>query len=329
MKTILLIICIIVLTGLTGNIYSQRNLNQKQFKSKRSFDYDKLEENNDFMYFIESPEQQAGYQQLAAPGGSAYIRDNEIVFTVRSLMNVEADRFLAVFNLTQVGETTASTDDVINSRINGFKNGIKELGIGDDDIYIDMIYLIPTFEYEVDKKLFSKTYNEVPTGFEMQKNVHVSFDNIDIVDDLVTIAAKNEIYDLVKLDFFIENTEAVYDTLRDVSVDCVKKKVSSFKNLNIELNDKFNIIREMSHAIYPESQYSDYDAFVSQSIEALKKKTGVTSIRKPQTVAYDQIPYENFDIIINPAIKEPVVQYVYVLCVKYTLEPPDLKEKNN
>ena len=41
------------------------------------------------------------------------------------------------------------------------------------------------------------------------------------------------------------------------------------------------------------------------------------------------INYKNSNFIINPDILEPVVQYVYTLQVKYTLEKPDIKTKNN
>jgi len=162
-------------------------------------------------------------------------------------------------------------------------------------------------------------------GFEMQKNIHVSFTDINIVDELVTLAAKNEIYDLVKLDYFTDNPQAMYDTLREQSVDYLNKKLASFKKLNSILADEYHIVRESSNAIYPGTQYSDYDAFVTQSIEAVKNKT-VTKIRKPKTVAYDQIPYNRFDIIINPDILQPVVQYIYTLQVKYTLQEPEKKK---
>lgn len=98
--------------------------------------------------------------------------------------------------------------------------------------------------------------------------------------------------------------------------------------MNLALSDKYQILRENTYTIYPETQYPDYDAFVSQSIEAVSKKTGVTKIRKPKTVVYDQIPYNQFDIIINPDILQPAVQFVYNFQVRYTLEKPEPKNKN-
>ncbi|PCJ87536.1 MAG: hypothetical protein COA57_04415 [Flavobacteriales bacterium] len=321
MKNHTTLACIALLTCTVHFGFAQHNDNQRSFKSSSSNAYriQLGEFEHDKIYNTQT------YAQQQVSGLRYYTKDNEMLFEVRSLFNARADRFLVVFNLTQIGKTAVETDDLLNTRINGFTAGLEQMGIKGGQVYIDMIYLIPTFEFEMEKKLFSKTYNEVPTGFEMQKNIHIAFDDINIVDELVTLAAKNEIYDLVKLDFFVKNAQAMYDTLREQSVDYLNKKLASFKKLNSNLTDEYHIVRESSRAIYPETQYSNYDAFVTQSIEAVKNKT-ITKIRKPKTVAYDQIPYNEFDIIINPDILQPVVQYVYTLQVKYTLPEPEKKK---
>ena len=324
MKKTAIVLIAFLLIGATA--ISQRNGNQKAFKRMSSSNYINQEA---VMSYGESGGlfQTNDYQQNSFGGSKQYVKDNEIIFEVKSLMNVEADGYLAVFNLTQVGETATVTNDLLNERLKNFTEAIKKLEIADKDIYVDMIYLIPTFEFEVEKKLFSKSYNEVPTGFEMQKNIHISFTDIKMVDNLVTLAAQNEIYDMVKLDFFVNDTEGVYDSLRDKSVDYLNKKLTTYKKLNTNLDEVFHTIRESSSAIYPDTQYSDYNAFVTQSIQAVSKNSGITKIRKPETVAYDQIPYNHFQIVINPNILQPVVQYVYTVQVKYTLPKPEVEKE--
>ena len=309
---------------LSQNLLAQRNANQNRFKVKSRSEYQTRSQN--------SFDNVGSFSQNNQRVNNSFLRPekNEIIFQVNSLMNVKANRFLAVFNLTQVGKTAVETDKLINIRIDGFINDLKQLSLSDDDIYTDMIYLIPTFEFEVQKKLFSSdTYNEVPKGFEMQKNVHINFTDIGVIDDLVTLAAKNEIYDLVKLDFFVDDTESVYDSLRARSQKFMTRKIQSHeKSQQINLQDAFQTIAEYTDAIYPETQYSDYDAFVSQSLEAAGKNSGVTKIRKPATVAYDQIPYGDFDIVINPVVLEPVVQFIYTLKVRYELEKEKPQTQN-
>jgi len=191
-----------------------------------------------------------------------------------------------------------------------------------------MIYLIPIYNYEMEKKLFSKTYNEVPKGFEMQKNLHIRFKDANVIDDIVTLAANNEIYDLVTIEYFVKDSQSIYDSMRNKAINYLARNVKKFEKLGLKVDGEFRVLDEKSGVTYPEGQYSDYDAFVSQSLDAARDKT-VTSIRKPKTVAYNKLSYEAFDLVINPEFLEPVVQFTYELHVNYTLNKEKLEPKNH
>jgi uncharacterized protein YggE len=253
---------------------------------------------------------------------------NNMTLKCSAMMNVKADSYLAIFNLTQMGNTGKEADDIITKRTQPFVESLKTLGITTSDVYADMIYLIPIYNYEVEKKLFSKTYNEVPKGFEMQKNLHIRFKDANLIDDIVTLAAANEIYDLVTVEYFVKNSQTAYDTLRNRAVKYLAANAKRFEKLGLKLDGEFRIVSEKSEVTYPDGQYTDYDAFVSQSLEAARDKT-VTTIRKPKTVAYNKLSYESFDIVINPEFLEPVVQYTYELSVSYTLNKEKLEPKNH
>lgn len=249
---------------------------------------------------------------------------NEMIFTVNSLMNVKADSYLAIFNLTQTGSTAKEVNGIVNGKLDGMKAALKSKGFTDSDFYTDMISLVPVYEYEVEKKLFSKTYTEVPKGFEMQKNIHVKFKDESLLDDIMTIAADNEIYDLIKVEYFVEDNDAKYDELRTKSVDYMLKKKIDFKKLGINLDTIYHIVSEKSSVVYPIDRYKSYQAFSGTSLEAKKSKT-VTKVRKPRTMFYNKLPYHKYDIVVNPAIIEPSVQFTYSLTVKYVIKEPAKK----
>jgi uncharacterized protein YggE len=254
------------------------------------------------------------------------VNPNEVVLHCSALMNVKADSYLAIFNLTQVATTAKEADELINKRIQNFQDNLKALGITSADIYVDMVYLIPVFEFEVSKKLFSKSYNEVPKGFEMQKNVHVKFKGATMVDRIVTTASMSEIYDLVTVEYFVNNPARIYDSLRTAAQKQIHANVARLKNTGINLTEHFSSLQEDTDVVYPEGRYSEYEAFVAQSLEAAKNST-VTTMRKPKTVAYNKLPYDDFDIVLNAEFTEPVVQYTYDLTMRYTL--PDKQGGKN
>ena len=304
------------------HLSAQRSSNQLQFKQNRSAS--SQEYNQGYADDLNTLRRD-GYLNNS-PG--AVLDKNELVIQCQALMNVKADSYLAIFNLTQVGQTAKEADDLIAKRLNAFTEALKNLGINSADLYVDMVYLIPMYEFEVSKKLFSKTYNEVPNGFEMQKNLHVRFKKADMVDDIVALAAANEVYDLVTIEYFVKDAQAVYDTLNNRAVQHIIKTAARFEKLGLKTSGEFVIVAERKKAVYPENQYTDYESFVSQSLDAAKNRT-ITTMRKPKTVAYNKLPYDAFDIVINPEFLEPVVQYTYRLQVKYTLNKERLETKTN
>jgi uncharacterized protein YggE len=253
---------------------------------------------------------------------------NEMVVQCAALMNIKADSYLAIFNLTQTATTAKEADEIMSRRSAPFTEGLKNLGISASDVYEDMIYLIPTYHFEVEKKLFSKTYNEVPKGFEMQKNLHIRFRDAKLIRELVTLAAAHEIYDLVTIEYFVNNPQTIYDTLRSKSIAYLTSNIKKFEKLGLKLEGEFKIAAEDAGVVYPESQYTEYEAFVSQSLDDARDKS-VTTMRKAQTVAYNKLDYSAFDIVINPQFLEPVVQFTYKLSLKYTLNNDKIQPKNH
>jgi uncharacterized protein YggE len=323
MKKSLFILCMVFLTGMS---YAQRSANQLDFKNKRQ----SLEYNSPNDYYNDNDKVQlqqnsrlAGTYSWAQTG----LEKNELIIECQTLMNAKADSYLLIFNLTQVGQTAKEADDLITKRMTPFLEGLKAMGIQSSDIYVDMVYLIPMYEFAVEKKLFSKTYNEVPNGFEMQKNLHIRFKKSDMIDDIVTLSATNEIYDLVTIEYFVKDTQAIYDSMSTRAVQHIQKTVAKYEKLGLKVEGEFRVISEKKKAIYPENQYTNYESFVSQSLDAAKNRT-VTTMRKPKTVAYNKLPYDNFDIVINPEFLEPVVQYTYKLQVRYFLNKDKLEPKN-
>lgn len=262
---------------------------------------------------------------LVSQENTSTIANNEVELKCSALMNVKADSYLAIFNLTQVASTAKEADELINKRIQLFFDNLKTLGLSSSDFYVDMVYLIPVFEFEVSKKFFSKTYNEVPKGFEMQKNVHIKFKGSTMTDKIVTTASVSEIYDLVTVEYFVNNPSVIYDSLRAAAHRYLRSNVARLKNSGVNLAEHFSSLQEETDVVYPESRYSDYEAFVTQSLEAVRNTT-VSTVRKPKTVAYNKLAYNEFDIVINAEFTEPVVQYTYDLTMKYVL--PDKLNKS-
>lgn len=171
------------------------------------------------------------------------------VLTVRGLANVKADSYVAIFSINQVGKTADEATKLMDERILQIQQSAKTLG--NVETFVDMISMVPTFDYEVEKKIFSKrTYNEVPVGFVLCKNIHIQYHNASQLDKMVSLLASFEVYDLVKVDYISSKLEEVRKQMRVKGEVLMKERVNLVNTLeeqptsayNKYLEDGFNVV---------------------------------------------------------------------------------------
>ncbi len=248
-----------------------------------------------------------------------------ITLDVKALSNIVASSYTAVFNITQIGETSEETNNLIKERTQKLRNDLASKGITANDFVIDVISFVPVYETIVEKKLFSKTYVEVPKGFELQQNIHIQFTKVEQFENILAACANNEIYNLVKVDYFIDNLQEVYKNLRIEILKELKEKQEFYKNLGFDLTLYTPTIADNKYCYFPRDFYKNYQAFNSISMEALKKNKGVYEVKKQTSYYYDPISYSHYDVVINPSIVEPVIQIGMEIKLQYTPKPKEEK----
>ncbi len=207
-------------------------------------------------------------QYRSVPKAANIMDANVMEINVNALSNQKADSYTAIFNLMQLGKTAEETNTIMNTRLDGFIGELKALGLPESDIYIDMVNFLPKYEYDVSKKLFSnKTYTEIPKGFELQKNVHVRYTNPNMLDRIVTAAAKREIYDIVKVDYFVKEPQVHYTKLREEAFKYLLQIKKQYLGFGIKLDSAYVITGENAWVAYPINRYESYKAFSSQHLD--------------------------------------------------------------
>jgi len=251
-----------------------------------------------------------------------FLNDTTMLITVTGLLNTKADNYVAIYALTQVGSTIDSASMLITERVKKFMSSLKSLGVKESDIIIDQISQVPTFDYAVDKHLFSKTYTEIPTGFEIKKNIHVGFADSQMLDDIMAAAAKAEIYDIVKVDYNVTNISDKYKQLRKACLAEIKEKVDDFASMGLRFQPLNQTFQEGSQSYYPLQRYSSYQAYNNAQVQntPVGKGNTVNTAVKNTTYYYNRVPYDQFDVVLNPNMVEPGVQFTYSVSIKYTLK---------
>jgi len=254
--------------------------------------------------------------------------NNEIAINIKGLANVKAEKYVAIFSLTQVGETAEEVNELMDKRLN---TALSQIKINKTiETYIDMVSFVPVYNYTVEKKIFSrKTYNEVPGGFELKRNLHIQFTNPSQLNDIITILSKNEIYDLVRVDYFASSLETVKKELMNKARIALQEKVKNyetilgetFANTTKSINDGFK-------TSLPTEMYKSYEAYNGSTL-ALSRIANVNQATKTATLYYQPILDKEFDFVINPTILEPVIQVMYEIKMVISKEKKNQKENKS
>jgi len=236
---------------------------------------------------------------------------NSITVNIKGLANVKADSYVAIFSTTQVGKTAKEVNEIIDTRINQALEKIKLKP--NVKTYVDMISFVPVYEYNVEKKIFSKkTYNEIPVGFELKKNIHIEYKDPNLLNELIAILVSVEVYDLVRVDYFSTKLESIKKELRIKSETILQEKLKNYERIlakNIDSLDNKSMI-DGYKVVLPVEMYKSYQSYNSSSLN-LKKSANINIASKSKTLYYQPIIDKEFDFVINPIILEPVIQVIY------------------
>jgi len=250
---------------------------------------------------------------------SNIVNNNEVIFDIDVLMNVEAKSFVAVYNVRQVAENAVKVNELMSTRLNDFISALSEKGIKRSAITLDLISQTPIYGIEKSRKLFSTTSNEVPIGFELEKNVIIRYNNYEDINWIAAMAAGFEIYDLVKVDVFAKDPQLFLDTMRHASMSYLKKMLKDFKDAGIVLDTLKRTISEKNTAIYPITRYQKYNPLSKPGYSSLLKGTDATSVETIPSASlyYNHFAFTDYDIVIHSQITKPVIQYTMNVKVKY------------
>lgn len=264
---------------------------------------------------------------------TTYGNQNEMVIRIQGIYNEKATAKLAVFSVLQLGKTAVEATELIDERINLVKNQIKAFK-SNIEVVTDMISFVPVYEFEEEKRIFNpKTYNEKPSGFELRKNLIIRYTDTDDLNEILKICARQEIYDLAKVDYASANHENIRKEIQAKAMEEFQGLLGAYSTImNVDLTKKEKILQEGYNIVYPMESYRNYQAYSQASLNFEKGST-VNRVTKNTTQFYNAVLPKPHAFVMNADITEPAMQFIYELTVtirlKEDLLPKNTIQKNN
>ena len=243
------------------------------------------------------------------------VNQNQAQFIEASiLMNVQSDAFVAVFGYVQEGSDPAAGNALVNAKFADFIKSLEALGVKRSDIYVDYISQNRIFDY-------TETGNTITgklSGFETKKNIAIRYTGRDLLEKLLSAAAKSSIFDLVEVDYVVNDLAGARSKLFQEGVKTIKRKEAAYaESFGIRITP-YALANEKYDAFFPGEQYRGYQAYEAGTTYNSYNKT-VIRPRKVATFYYEPLNAADFDAVINPIGIEPVVQLTLYLKMQYDL----------
>lgn len=236
------------------------------------------------------------------------------------LLNKKADYYLLTLGTKESSKTVIKCNRKLDTRIDAFIMDLRKEKINKEDIYIDFISQIKIYDHKIERDSIIEFFD----GFETRKNIIIKLSDLGIVDKVIGLASKQEFYDIIKVEYFNENVEDIYNELFDEAIDIINKyKLQFEKYCTAKTTNNYRITIADFKAYPPKNRYRQYnEAFETSIVTTNYSRSYIKKeARKEKTFYYEGVENNlNVDRIIDDISPVIGIQYVLNVSILYELE---------
>ena len=235
------------------------------------------------------------------------------------LLNKEADYYLMTVGVKDEAKTVTECNQSLNRRINSFLADLKGIGIKEEDVYADFISQTKVYDHSIEGNVITEFFD----GFEIRKNLVIKLKKLAVIDEIIDLAAKQEIYDIVNVEYFNEDLEKIYDELFSEAMKVIENKKSRFSaHSSFAITDRYRIVQDNFGVHNPQNMYQQYDeAFESSVVNTHYSGNYIKdNVRKEKTFYYEGAQNSlGVDKVIDEIAPVIGIQYSMRLSIIYDL----------
>jgi uncharacterized protein YggE len=256
-------------------------------------------------------------RRAAPTTGMVYNNDGNVVIEAYVLFNTTADEYVAVFGAAQEATTPVESNQKVNALIEQFLGAAEKLGVKRSETFVDFITQNRVYNFTREG---DGTIREVLTGFETKKTVAIRFKDYSLLEKLLTVAAQASIFDLIKVDYIVNDMNKIRSRLFDEAVSVVKQKEDTYSR-SLGMVIKRNALLQATYDThFPWELYQTYTAFEAGAVDNYyNSNSRIIRERKSSTSYLEPLDRSVFDSVVNPVGIEPKVQCTLYMKVLYSL----------
>ena len=258
-------------------------------------------------------------ERRTVPNSGMIYNNGEQFIETYVLLNATPDEFIAVFGVAQEAPTAVESNQKVNNLIEKFLSAAEKLGVNRSNTFVDFITQNRVYNFSPPSE---GAIRETLSGFETKKTVAVRYKDRPLLEKLLAAAAQASIFDLIKVDYVINDMTRIRGRLFEEATRIVKQKEENYvRTLGLAIRRQA-LVQETYDTHYPAELYQTYVAFEAAAVDPdYGSGTGTRVIRerKSSTSYLETLDRSPFDAVINSIGIEPLVQCTLYMKVSYSL----------
>ncbi|MCT4581789.1 MAG: hypothetical protein N4A35_10255 [Flavobacteriales bacterium] len=241
--------------------------------------------------------------------------------TTKVLYNAQPDGYIVTYTTSFIGNTVVDVENLMNKKIDSLTRKVKKIGIEKEAIAIDIQEFDPIFSI--------KNTTEYPEGYKVSLNLNFKLKDYNKISRLTQICLAYNIYDIVGIQPFINNTKPIDDSLALKSIELLNAKKELCKKLSWSFTGGHAEFSKCKNVFYPDEHYLK-TTLKNNSLfhHNLSQNSTINLHRNLDVNVYNNLNLKDVDYIYNSEITVPVIQFVYQINYKYIKTKPKEKEDN-
>ena len=241
---------------------------------------------------------------------------NSVFLDASVLLNVHADAYVALFGISEEGATLSDARAKVHEKLASFKKDLQTFGVNPKNTSTDYVAQNRIYGFHVDGQVAT----EQVVGFELKENVSIKCRSQSEVDSLIALAAKDNIFDLIKVDYVLTDLDSVRTKLVEVASQVIRQKKRDYQRmLGVNFRSTPQLYVDRFNVFEPTEMYASYQAAEGDNVNPGydMRNYVVHGARKMRTFYYNPLSAKGFDKVVNPIVTDPVVQCTLYIKLRF------------
>ena len=244
--------------------------------------------------------------------------DYNITITTKVLYNATPDGYHVTYTKSFISQTVAGVEQMMNAKTDSLIRAVRAIDIARQDVLLDVVALDPIFNLNI-----KDTIVDQPIGYKITQNIRFRINELKNLRRLTKICLDHNIYDLVKVQAYLNNAKPILDSLSQKSVEILELKKQLSEDIGWTFTNGMTNFKESKQVFYPNERYlkslaSNDNLYQHQ----LSQNSEINYNRQLKMNNHYNYNHKQADFVFHANKNTPVIQFYYDLIYQYKKNRP-------